>query len=417
MAVVFDLNSRGGAPGTKPRGRRPLSPRARRQMYGALALVLVALVILGVLGAYNEVFTPGVPATVVAPQAGLLMTDGADVTLNGVTVGRVTSITSTGNQARLGISLDPGEIGNIPSNVQAQISAPTVFGPKFLNLVPPANPAATRVQADQIIEPATSPTEIDTVFASLVSVLKSVHPAKLSATLGAISTALQGNGPQIASFVTQLNSYLKEFNPALPALGNDLNLSPTVANTYTAAAPDLIKTLDNLRVTSGTLVGEQAQVDAFLVDLSGFAGNTQSFLSTNEKGLTGTLATLLPTTGLLAQYSPEIPCLFASINQINKIDVTNNIVLNTAIVPGSSTYKNPTNLPVVGAASGPSCLGGPLTKAEAANWGRVTFDDGTQDFFSNDSSVTLSSDPLAVQLFGPSAKGTATAAAESGKGK
>lgn len=412
MTVIFELGRRGELPPEEipgPRRRPLLRPRQRRQVLGGISLVVVAAIVAAVILAYNQVFSPGVPATVVSAQAGLLMQTGADVTLDGVTIGRVTSITPAGNQARIGISIDPGQVAYLPANVQAQILMPTVFGPKYLNLVLPAHPAAQRLQAGQIIEPTATATEIDTVFANLVSVLDSVDPAKLSATLGAISTALQGRGQEIGNFVVQLNTYLKEFNPALPAVGTDLATIPQVANTYTAAAPDLIKTLDNLRVTSGTIVSQQAQFDALLVDLSGFSGNAQGFLSSNEKGLVGTLATLLPTANLVAYYSPEFPCLFASINQINKISITDNINLNTAIIPGSKPYAYPSSLPVVGASGAPSCYGGPLTPATAATWPRLSFDDGT----ANVSGDSLSPGTLAINLFGSSGAAAASRAASS----
>ncbi|HEX6521041.1 MAG TPA: MCE family protein [Streptosporangiaceae bacterium] len=415
MTVLFDMGKRDALPkADKPR-RRPMRPRQRRQLLGAIGMLVVLAIIGMVILAYDQVFSPGVSATVLSPRAGLLMTAGADVTLDGVTVGRVTSITPVGDsQARLGIALDPSQVGYIPANVQAQVDAPSVFGPKYLNLVPPAQPDVQHVQAGQVIEPAQVSTEIDTVFGNLVGVLNSVHPAKLSATLGAISTALNGRGAQLGDFIGQLDSYLREFNPSLPALGNDLATVPTVANAYAAAAPDLLKTLGNLRVTSGTLVGQQAQFDAFLVNLSGFAGNSRSFLADNESSLTRTLATLLPTNKLLAYYSPEFPCLSASAEEINKISITDNIVLNTALVPGSSTYSNPGNLPMVGATSGPSCYGGPLTAAEAAKWGRVDFNDGTGNYFSKSEGLSLGNLSLAQQLFGPSAASAATSASKKG---
>ena len=410
MTVIFDLDKRGEQPPEEIPGprRSRLSPRRKRQMLGAISLVVFAAIVAVVIMAYNQVFSPGVPATVVSAEAGLLMQTGADVTLDGVTIGRVTSITPVGGQARIGISIDPGQVSYIPANVQAQILMPTVFGPKYLNLVLPTHPVAERMQAGQVIEPTATATEIDTVFANLVSVLDSVDPAKLSATLGAISTALQGRGQEIGTFIVQLNSYLKEFNPSLPAVGTDLSTIPSVANTYTAAAPDLIKTLDNLRVTSGTIVSQQAQFDALLVDLSGFSTNAQNFLSSNEQGLVGTLATLLPTDNLVSYYSPEFPCLFASINQINKISITDNINLNTAIIPGSNPYTYPSSLPVVEASGAPSCYGGPLSPATAATWPRLSFDDGT----TNVSGDSLTPGKLAIDLFGSSGANTASSAAK-----
>jgi phospholipid/cholesterol/gamma-HCH transport system substrate-binding protein len=381
---------------------------------------MVAGLIAFVIAAYDQVFTPGVPATVLSARAGLLMTTGADVTLDGATVGRVTSITPDGDQARLGISLNPGQVRFIPANVRASIEAPTLFGPKYLSLQVAGHPLAARVRAGQVIEPTATSTEIDTVFANLVSVLNSLHPAKLAATLGAISTALQGRGTQLGDFIAQLNTYVGQFNTSLPAVSADLATAPQVLNTYSSAAPDLLKTLGNLQTTSGTIVSQQAQFDAFLVNLTGMAGTTQSFLAGNEKGLNGTLASLLPTAGLLAQYSPEFPCLFASVNQEGQLNATAKaLAMDATFLPGAKPYTAAQNLPKIGADTGPSCYGGPLTKTEAANWPLLRFDDGTENFFSKNESLTLGDPPLATQLFGSSGAQAAEKAAKptsSGKG-
>ena len=179
--------------------------------------------------------------------------------------------------------------------------------------------------------------------------------------------------------------------------------------TYAAVTPSLAATLDNLRVTSGTLVSQQAQLDAFLLDLSGFSGNARRFVAGNERGLTATLATLAPTSALLARYSPEFGCLFASSAAFNRLSVTSKIILHSTVLPGQQGYQYPQNLPEVHATSGPSCYGGPLTRAEAEHYPRVVFNDGTASFFSRNDSLTPGNPPLAVQLFGtqlpPAAKG------------
>ena len=408
--ALTESTQRPRLPRTRAR-RLPRRVRARRRATGAVGMLVVAAIAGGVVLAYQQVFSPAVPATVVATRAGLLMYPGADVTLYGVTVGRVTSITPAGGQARLGIALDPAQVTRIPANVQASITEPTVFGPKYLDLVVPAHPAAQRLQPGQVIEPTAAPTEVNTVFANLVSLLNSVHPAKLSATLGAISTALHGRGEVVGTFFADVNAYLREFNPDVPALSADLRAAPPVLRTYAAATPSLVATLDNLHVTSGTLVRQQAQFDAFLLDLTGFSGHTRSFLASNERGLTATLATLAPATALLARYSPMFGCLFASVAQFNRFSVSDKIILHSTILPGQQGYQYPANLPVMHATSGPSCYGGPITPAEAAHWPHVVFNDGTASFFSRNDSLSPGNRPLAVQLFGtqvpPAAKGPA----------
>jgi phospholipid/cholesterol/gamma-HCH transport system substrate-binding protein len=415
--TVLETDKRGRPKANMPKPtRRPMNQRTRRQFLGAIGLLAVLAIIGGVILTYEQVFTPGVTATVLSPRAGLLMEKGADVTLDGVTVGQVTSIDPVGDsQARLGIKIQPNQQQFIPSNVTASIDAPSVFGPKFVNLTAPKQAATQTIQAGQVINQVQVSPEIDTVFSNLVGVLNSVHPAKVAATLGAISTSLNGQGANLGNFIGQFNSYLQQFNPSLPALGNDLAVAPSVANAWSIATPDALKTLDNLRVTSGTLTAQQAQFDAFLVNLSGFAGNSQSFLSNNEAGLTKTLSTLLPTSQLLNQYSPEIGCLTASASEINNVTTSNSLTLNTAVVPGAKEYSNPSNLPVVGAKSAASCYGGPLTKQTAASWNGINFNDGSggAGASSNSSSATLNPN-LAQDLFGSNAA-AASSAAKKGK--
>jgi phospholipid/cholesterol/gamma-HCH transport system substrate-binding protein len=416
---VIELDAPAPAQVPPPR-RRPgpgLSRRRRRQFSGAAGICVVAALIAFTILAFDQVFTPGIPATVVSARAGMLMDPGAAVTLDGVTVGRVTSISPVGGQARLGVSLDPGQVRYIPANVRASIQAPTIFGPKYLSLVMPGRPAAQTVRAGQVIEPTQTPTEIDTVFANLVSVLDSVHPAKLAATLGAISTALQGRGTQLGDFIAALNDYVKQFNPELPAVKQDLGVAPRVLGTYASAAPDLVKTLGNLSTTSGTLVSQQAQFDAFLVNLTGMAGTTQSFLASNEQGLAGTMRSLLPTSGLLAGYSPEFPCLFASINTVATMSNSPALKMNATFLPGVKGYSPTQNLPVIGADTGPSCYGGPINKAQAAHWPRITFNDGTQNFFSSSENLTVGNPPLATQLFGTEGAQAADSAAKNSAAK
>ena len=399
MAVT---QARTRQPGGGPEHPRLLGARTRKQLTGAAGMLVVAGIIGLVILAYQQAFTPTVRATVVADRAGLLMYNGADVTLHGVTVGRVTSVTPAGGQAKLGIAIDPGRAGRIPANVEAAISDSTVFGPKYIDLVVPGHPSNQGIQAGQVIETASTPTEVNMVFQNLVAVLGSVHPAKLSATLGALSTALQGRGQELGSFIAELNSYLREFNPSLPALSRDLGTAPRVLSAYAAAAPGLVSTLGNLQVTSGTLASQQAQFDAFLLDLTGFSGNTRAFLAGNESALAGTLATLAPVTALAAEYSPEFPCLFASVADQNAMSTSSKIVLHTTILPGQQGYQYPRDLPKVAAASGPSCYGGPITPTEAANYPLITFNDGTGSYASHSDSLSPGSPPLAVQLFGSS---------------
>jgi len=96
-------------------------------------------------------------------RAGLSMDPGAKVTYNGVEIGRVASVdeVTVGDQPRAKITMDvdPQYIRLIPANVDAKISATTVFGNKYISFSSPKNPAgplAKRRPAAAWASPATS---------------------------------------------------------------------------------------------------------------------------------------------------------------------------------------------------------------------------------------------------------------------
>ena len=56
--------------------------------------------------------------------------------------------------------------------MEAQISATTAFGTKFVELVYPPNPSAKRLTAGAVLHSKNVSTEINTVFENVVELLK-----------------------------------------------------------------------------------------------------------------------------------------------------------------------------------------------------------------------------------------------------
>src|SRR5918995_1340098 len=87
--------------------------------------------------------------------------------------------------------------------------------------------------------------ELSRILANLFPLLRSVRPADLNATLNALATALGGRGEELGVTLEKLDSYLGAIDDHLPTLRQDLILLADVADTYAAAAPDLIGILRN----------------------------------------------------------------------------------------------------------------------------------------------------------------------------
>ncbi|WP_280501385.1 MlaD family protein, partial [Nocardia farcinica] len=112
-----------------------------RPLAGIVAMALCGLLIAGAVQSFRGAFADTVAVQVLSPRAGLLMNPDADVKMRGVTVGAVTAIRERPDGlAALELAIDTGALARIPGNVSVAIASTTVFGAKFVQLVPPARP-------------------------------------------------------------------------------------------------------------------------------------------------------------------------------------------------------------------------------------------------------------------------------------
>ncbi|HEX4723296.1 MAG TPA: MCE family protein [Pseudonocardiaceae bacterium] len=291
-------------------------------MHGALSTVrrrLLGLLLIGVIAAflvvtvlfYNQTFTSYVPVTLRADHTGNELSAGSDVKVRGMLVGTVKSVSSSGDGAVIDLALQPDVVDQIPANVSAQLLPKTLFGERYVDLViPPNDGSSAHIASGAVIgqDRTTEGIEVERVLDDLMPVLQAVQPQKLSVTLTAIATALQGRGVQLGQTLSQLGQYVGQLNPQLPTLEHDLRALTTTANTYNQAAPNLIKALNDLTVTSQTIVNQQNNLVNLYATLSTSADNLDNFLAANKNNLIQVSSASLPTLDVLARYAPEYPC-------------------------------------------------------------------------------------------------------------
>jgi phospholipid/cholesterol/gamma-HCH transport system substrate-binding protein len=333
----------------------------------------------------------------------LVMNVDAKVKMRGVQVGKVDSIEPRANgQAVLHLAMYPSDMHLIPANVLVDITAPTVFGAKFVELVPPAEPSARSLHAGQVLDSQHVTVEINTVFQHLTAVLGTLDPAKLNETLGAVSQALSGRGEKIGQAFSDLDSFLAKFDPSLSALSHDIAVSAPVFNAYADAAPDLVKTVDNSARISQTIVDEQHNLDALLVSAIGLADVGNDVLSANRKGLTDVLHLLVPTTDLTNQYNKALWCGFAGLAEFSKAPPLSEPSINiiASLTWGAERYRYPTNLPKVAATGGPQCLDLPKRPFNT-NAKVVVTDIGANPVQYGNQQLLLNFDGLKQLLYGP----------------
>jgi phospholipid/cholesterol/gamma-HCH transport system substrate-binding protein len=330
---------------------------------GWLALLLV-VVVCGLTslapGAFNRSFTPTVPVTLTADRSGLVMEPYAKVKMRGVQVGRVATVDGSVDSATVKLYIDPDQIKNIPANVEARISATSLFGGKFVDLLYPSDPSPQRLADGAVLRSRNVAIEVNTVFQNLVDLIKQIDPAKLNGVLSALAQGLGGKGEQIGQSITDTNEVLQQLNPRTDTLREDFRALANVGDIYSAAAQNIIATVDALSTTSSTVSAQATQLDQLLVGLTGLSRSGIELIGPNKDNLINTINLLQPTTGLLMKYNPALTCLLvgadktqAELSQMLGGSNGKSLIMDAALMLGDDPYHYPDNLPIVAAKGGP----------------------------------------------------------------
>lgn len=395
------------SPTAVPAGRAPDGHRVRRgrvrPLLGLVTVVAIGAIVAVAVSLFQGDFTRSAPVTVLSPRAGLVMNPDAKVEFHGVQVGRVASIEALPDgQAALHLAMDPALLHVIPANVLVDITSSTVFGAKFVEMLPPAEPSAQSLHAGETFESKHVTVETNTVFEQLTSVLSKIEPAKLNETLGALTSALNGRGHEIGQMISDLDALLAKLEPSRGSLAHDLAVAPTVLNSYADAAPDLVRAADNTVRVSQTIVEEQHNLDALLISTIGLADIGNQVLADNGRRLKDVVTLLLPTTDLLSQYHQALTCAISGLSYWWKQGANKDpgITLLSGLDFGAERYRYPGDLPRVAAKGGPQCTDLPAIPFQA-HPPFVVADVGANQWRYGNQSLLWNSDFIKQWLFGP----------------
>lgn len=376
---------------------------SKSALAGLITVVVIGLIIGLSVTLFRGDFTKSETVTLISDRAGLVMNPDAKVKMRGVEVGKVAAIDALPDgRAQLKLEMNPAQLRLIPSNVTADIASSTVFGAKYVELLPPENPSAARMYAGQVLMGQRVTVEINTVFQQLTRVLDKIDPAKLNETLGAMSAAFGGRGQKMGQTLSDFEALLEKLEPSLPNMARDIENTAVVAGGYADAAPDLLRTLENTTQISQSIIDEEQNLDAFLVSMIGLADTGNEVVGGNQPALSEVLRLLAPTTDLLNEYAPGLNCALEGMlfvkNQPPLPDP--GVLVNVAFTLGIERYRYPQNLPKVAAKGGPNCMGLPYIGFGNRAKYLVTDTDANPWQYGNQG-ILLNSDGLKQMLFGP----------------
>lgn len=265
---------------------------------------------------FTKAFVDYDAVTLKTTTTGVNLPQNADVKLRGMIVGEVREVEPDGDGVKLLLAMNPKLIKDIPRGVTAQLIPKTLFGEKYVALIPPEQESGESLQAGDTITKADVPIEVETLLNDLYPLLDAVDPASLSYTLSAVSTALEGRGEQLGKTLVQTNSYLQKTNPDVPQLIDDLTKLGTVSDGYADAMPELGRLLRNSVVTGNTIVAKKSQLTAFFDEATGLSDTLTTFTKDNGDNIKALNKLGRPILETVGEYSTTFPCFLASMHTI-----------------------------------------------------------------------------------------------------
>src|SRR3954451_9066680 len=291
----------------------------RRRLQGVAFLVVLAALLGLSVAFYNKAFTDVATVTLKTDTAGNQLQEASDVKVRGVIVGEVRDVEADLDGATITLAINPKYLPEIPDNVTARLLPKTLFGERFVSLVPPQD-ASSRSLADGAVigqDRTKDAIELQKVIDDLLPLLQAVPPQDLSYTLGAVADALRGRGDRLGQNLVGVGTYVGQINTVLPQLQADISGLADVSDTYDSAADDLLAVLDNLSITNTTIVDQAEQLRRTFTVVGSSATTGAQFLEQNESSLISLAESSRPVLGLLAEYSPEYPCLLNGLSRFN----------------------------------------------------------------------------------------------------
>ncbi|MFL6090771.1 MAG: MCE family protein [Aeromicrobium sp.] len=298
---------------------------------------------------FSKAFESHDDVKLVSDKSGLALPERADVKLRGMIVGVVREAKIENGQVVMTLSMNPQLIDRVPRNVRAEMVPKTLFGEKYVSLIPTASGTGEHLRAGDTITNAVVPVEIEKFFNDIYPLLTDVPPEKVSYTLTALANSLEGRGDALGQTLEESNDYLKKYNPDNKQAIADIVALGEVSQTYSGQMKNFGKLLRNSAKVSRTVSDKEDELSDFFDEGGKLADVLRTFLAAAGDDIIATAHNSVQPLEVGAEYSTMFPCWFKGQNALID-DVVNGVFKNNTLhiamkttTPQPTAYDRPDN--------------------------------------------------------------------------
>jgi virulence factor Mce-like protein len=297
----------------------PITERpATRRALGAGLVLILALSVWLTTALFRQSFTEYDHVTLTAAKTGLAVPTRADVKIHGMIVGEVRDTRLVGGQVRMTLGMDPELIDRVPAGVGARIVPKTLFGEKFVDLIPPETPSGGSLKEGDVIANAVVPVEFEQFFNDIYPLLTAVPPERIATTLSALANTLEGRGDSFGETLVLANTYLEKFTPETQAAVDDIIALGQVADAYGNQADEFGELLTNSAKLSRNTVDDEDDLAEFLDETTALAGTLRTFVARTGEDWIATARNSVQPLAIAEEYASMFPCLMRGTDTLTR---------------------------------------------------------------------------------------------------
>jgi phospholipid/cholesterol/gamma-HCH transport system substrate-binding protein len=266
---------------------RHLTERRRDILTGLVATVLsLSMITLGVMWSHGA-FDAGYDLMASFSNAGQGLQSGSDVKIRGVNVGHVDGVRLEDGRALVRLRMQDGR--EVPVTTQAVVRPKTLFGEKFVDLVPGDAEGAGPFldDGDEIVD-TIGGIELQRIFDDAFPLLEAIDPVELMTVLHTLAEGSRGTGEQVNRTIENFADVIdvsarhdadtRRFLDDFAALSTSL---ADAADDIVAGARDLNAVLPSLNARGSELSAVLDQAARLSADVADVLENNTSFLERN----------------------------------------------------------------------------------------------------------------------------------------
>ncbi|MEH3155548.1 MAG: MCE family protein [Gordonia paraffinivorans] len=326
-----------------------LSPAnlGRRFWIGLIATLVIIVVVIAAYMAYERV-TYKTYTAYFTEVNGLYAGD--PVKVIGVDVGSIASVTPRSDDVKVEFHVDRDV--RVPANATAVIVAQSLVSGRFIQLNPVYDTGAEMAAGSSIPMNRTAvPVEWDQIKAQLTKLSEAVGPdgADPGSVARLVDTAdknLDGNGAAIGNSVRELSALTKTLADNRGDLFATIRNLQTLTDALSQSHDEIVQFNGRIASVSQVLADNTRNLDGALTNLDSALGDLKTFIDTNGRRLTESVARLADTTDILARKDEQIRGLLhsAPTQLSNFYNIYNPMTASLSGIFGLGQFSNLVNL-------------------------------------------------------------------------